>query len=323
MKKPLPLFAAAVLAFAGTAYADRAAAFPDKPVKIVVPQAPGGGTDSLARLMAQKLSEHWNQPVVVENKPGAGGIIGLEAVANSPKDGYTLLMSSDGPQAINVGLYKSLPYDPVKDFTPIATVGTIAFLIAANNAVPVDDFQGLIELARTSPNLNFGSAGNGSLNHLIGEMINQATGMKLVHVPYKGAAPAVSDLLGGHLTTVVASVPSVAAQVDSGALKALAVTSARRSERLPNLPTISEFGYARFGVSPWIGLLAPGGVPAQIVEKINADVNRLLEEAAVEEAIRAQGMEPFSTTPAEFAEVLEGSIASWGTVIREAGVTID
>ena len=311
-----------VLAATGLAQASLAA-YPERAVKIVVPQTPGGGTDLLARLLAQKLSQRWGQPVFVENKPGAGGIVGLEAVAKSPNDGYTLLMSSDGPQAINVSLYKSLPYDAVKDFTPIATVGSIAFLVAASNALPAKNFAELTKLAQTSTDFTFGSAGNGSLNHLIGEMVNQATSMKLLHVPYKGAAPAINDLLGGHVTTVVASVPSIATQIDSGAVRALAVTSAKRSLRLPNVPTISEFGYAHFGVSPWIGLLAPANLPTAMVKKINVDVNAILEDAEVKKVILAQGMEPFPSTPEQFLSLVKSDIDKWGVVVRKANIKID
>jgi len=311
------------LAVMGFTQAAHAAAYPEKSVRIIVPQTPGGGTDILTRLLAQKLSQRWGQPVVVENKPGAGGIIGLEAVAKSPNDGYTLLMSSDGPLAINVSLYKSLPYDPIKDFTAIATVGSVSFLIASRSDLPAKDFSEFVKLSQTSPNFSFGSAGNGSLNHLIGEMINQATNMKLMHVPYKGVAPAITDLLGGRLTTVVATVPSIATQIDGGALRALAVTSAKRSARLPNVPTIAEFGYPQFGVSPWIGLLAPGNLPQPIVDKINADVNALLQDPDVKQKIVEQGMEPFATTPEQFRSRLRSDIERWGAVVKKAGVTLN
>jgi len=323
VNKILIYLVSGALAITGFTQGAHAAAYPEKAVRIIVPQTPGGGTDILTRLLAQKLSQRWGQAVVVENKPGAGGIIGLEAVAKSPNDGYTLLMSSDGPQAINVSLYKSLPYDPIRDFTPIATVGSVSFLLASRADLPAKDFSEFVKLSRISPNFTFGSAGNGSLNHLIGEMINQSTNMKLMHVPYKGAAPAITDLLGGRLTTVVATVPSIAPQIDSGALRALAVTSAKRSVRLPNVPTISEFGYPEFGVSPWIGLLAPGNLPQALVDKINADVNALLQEPEMREKILEQGMEPFVTTPEQFRSRLKLDIEKWGAVVKKAGVTVN
>lgn len=321
MKRLLHLILALVAAHGLVQQAQ--AAYPEKPVTIVVPQTPGGGTDMLTRLLAQRLSERWVQPVVVENKPGAGGALGLELVAKTPNDGYTLVMSSDGPQAINVSLYKSLPYDAVNDFTPIATVGSIAFLIAAGKDSPARSFGDFVKLAKASPGLTFGSAGNGSLNHLIGEMINQSTDMKLRHVPYKGSAPAINDLLGGHVSAVVASVPSIATQVDAGKVRALAVSSATRSLRLPDVPTISEFGYAKFGVSPWIGLLGPANIPPAIVEKINADVNAILKEPEVIKAILAKGMEPFPGTAAQFKQLIKDDIAKWGVVVRKGNIRID
>jgi tripartite-type tricarboxylate transporter receptor subunit TctC len=323
VKKILLQVLLGALAVTGVMHGAHAAGYPEKAVKIIVPQSAGGGTDMLARLLAQKLSERWGQAVFVENKPGAGGIIGLQFVAKSPNDGYTLLMSSDGPQAINVSLYKSLPYDPVKDFTPIATVGSISFLLAAGKDLPAKDFAEFVKMSRTAPNFTFGSAGNGSLNHLIGEMINQSTHSKLTHVPYKGAAAATTDLLGGRLTTVVASVPSIAAHIESGALRGLAVTSAQRSARLPNVPTISEFGYLQFGVSPWIGLLAPANLPADLVSKINTDVNSILQEAEVKEKILGQGMEPLATTPEQFQTLLNSDIEKWRVVVKKSGVTVN
>ena len=310
---------ATVLAFAQGAIA----AYPENVVKIVVPQTPGGGTDLLARLIAQRLSVRWGQSVVVENRPGAGDVIGLEFVAKGAPDGYTLLMSSDGPQAINVSLYKSLPYDAINDFTPIASVGSISFLIATDNNSPARTFTDFVKLSQANSGLTFGSAGNGSLNHLIGEMINQSTGMQLRHVPYKGASPAISDLLGGHVSSVVASVPSIATQLDAGKLRALAVTSAKRSSRLPNVPTIPEFGYPQFGVSPWIGLLGPAKMSAEVVKKINADVNAILAEPEVKKAILAEGMEPFAGTPSEFADLVKSDIPKWGGVVRKANIRID
>jgi tripartite-type tricarboxylate transporter receptor subunit TctC len=294
--------------------------YPQRDVRIIVPQTTGGATDLLARLFAEKLSQRWGRSVFVENKAGAGGIIGVQSVATAPNDGYTLLMSSDGPQAINASLYKSLPYDPIKDFTPIATIGSVAFLIATNNQLGVSDFPALVKLAQSKPGLTFGSAGTGSLNHLIGEMINQATDMKLEHVPYKGAAPALTDLLGNHVSTVVASVPSIVQQVDNGSLKALAVTSAARSQRLPNLPTISELGYPQFGVSPWVGLLGPGNMPADVVAKISADVTLILKDPAVIAKILSIGMEPLTTTPKQFKTLLVQDIEKWSRVVKKANI---
>ena len=312
----LVIIASLIMAFPSHAQSN----YPNKPIKLIVGFPPGGGLDFTSRLIAPYLGEALGQQVIVENKAGAGGIIGVQSVATAPNDGYTLLMSSDGPQAINASLYKSLPYDPIKDFTPIATIGSVAFLIATNNQLGVSDFPALVKLAQSKPGLTFGSAGTGSLNHLIGEMINQATDMKLEHVPYKGAAPALTDLLGNHVSTVVASVPSIAQQVDNGSLKALAVTSAARSQRLPNLPTISELGYPQFGVSPWVGLLGPGNMPVDIVAKISADVTLILKDPAVIAKILSIGMEPLATTPEQFKTLLAQDIEKWSRAVKKANI---
>lgn len=294
--------------------------YPLKDVRMIVPQTGGGATDLLARLFAEKLTLRWGQAVVVENKAGAGGIIGLQFVVNAPNDGYTLLMSSDGPQAINGSLYKSLPFDLIRDFTPIATVGSVGFLIAVNNQLGVSDLAGLVKLARADPSLTFASAGTGSINHLIGEMINQTTGMKLQHVPYKGAAPALTDLLGNHVTAIVASIPSIAQQVDNGAVKALAVASVSRSQRLPNVPLVAELGYPQFGVRTWVGLFGPGNMPPAVVAKISLEVNAILKEPDVIAKILSIGMEPLPSTPEEFKVSLAQDIAKWADVVRKANI---
>jgi len=318
LKKMLPILALLSTFFLGTAHAE--VKYPTKTVTIVVPQTAAGATDFLARLMAEKLSVKWGQPVVVDNRPGGGGIIGLQSVAKAPQDGYTLLMSSDGPQAINVSMYKNLPYDPVADFTPIATIATVSFLLVVRADHPTKDFKEFLAQASKTPGIQFGSAGVGSLNHLIGEMINQETNAKMQHIPYKGAAPALSDLLGGHVPIIVASVPSVAKQIDSGSLRALVVSSNKRSARLPNVPAVSEFGFVDFGVSPWVGLLAPGNLNPQILAKISKDVNQILTEADVKAKIAELGMEVLQKNPKEFSALLKADIDKWGNVAKHAGI---
>lgn len=296
--------------------------FPTRSVRILVPQAPGGASDALARIIAQKLSDKWGQPVVVENRAGAGGNIGMEAVATSPADGYTLLMSYVGTHAINGALYKKLPFDPEKDFVPVASLATVPFVIVARPNAPFRTVQELIAVAKKQQ-LTYGSAGNGSVNHLLGEMLNTAAGVKLAHVPYRGAAPAMQDLLGGQIDLVFTSLPSVAGHLKQGSLIAIAVTSKNRAASFPDIPTIAEAGIPDFDVNPWFGLFAPAKVPAAIVNRINADVNALLTSKEVIEKFAALGSEPYITDPAKFAAVLHADIAKWGQVVKSSGASID
>jgi len=311
------LFALAVLAAVA-----QAQDFPNKPVKLLVPQAPGGASDTLARIMAQKLSEKWGQPVIVENRSGAGGNLGMEAVANSPADGYTLLMSYVGTHAINGALYKKLPFDPEKDFAPVATMATLPFVVVTKSDAPFKTIPELVAAAKKSQ-LTYGSAGNGSVNHLLGEMFNSAAGVKLMHVPYRGAAPAIQDLMGGQINLVFTSLPSVAGSIKQGMLHPIAVTSAKRVPSFPNIPTIAEAGFKNFDVNPWFGLFAPAKVPPQVVQKINADVNEALRSQDVVEKFAAQGAEPYITDPQQFATVLKADIAKWSQVVKASGASVD
>ena len=299
-----------------------AQAFPAKAVRILVPQTPGGASDALARIIAQSLSEKWGQPVIVDNRPGAGGNIGMDIVAKSMPDGYTLLLSYVGTHAINGSLYKTLPFDVVQDFVPVATLATLPFVAVTNPNVPVKTMQELAALARKQP-VYYGSAGNGSVNHLLGEMFNSAANVKLTHVPYKGAAPALADLLGAQIQVVFTSMPSVAQHIRSGTLRALAVTSAKRSATFKDIPTIAESGYPGFDVDPWFGLFAPGGMPSAIVKQINADVNALLKTKDVVEKFSAQGAEVYELSPDAFATLVKADIAKWAKVVKESGATVD
>lgn len=321
MKK---LLAAALFTLTGLTgfHAAHAAGYPDKPVKIVVPQAPGGASDTLARIIGQKLSERWGQPVVIENRAGAGGNIGMTAVAQSPKDGYTLLMSYEGNQAINPSLYKKIQFDAIKDFTAVATLATVPFVAVVHPSVPANDLQSVIKMAQ-STQITYGSAGNGSVNHLVAEMVNQSAKVKMVHAPYKGAGPALTDLLGGQIQIVFTSLPSVAQHIQKGSLKALAVTSGKRSARLPNVPTIAESGFPGFDVNPWFGLFAPSGTPADVVKKINADINDLLKHPEVKEKFAGQGAEPLETTPEQFHGMLLDATEKWAAVVKQSGAHLD
>jgi tripartite-type tricarboxylate transporter receptor subunit TctC len=311
-------FAALAIAASGALAQD----FPSRPVKILVPQTPGGASDALARIIAQKLSDKWGQPVVVENRAGAGGNVGMEVVANSPADGYTLLMSYVGTHAINGALYKKLPFDPEKDFAPVATLATLPFVMVAKADAPFKTVPEVVAAARKAQ-LTYGSAGNGSVNHLVGEMFNSAAGVKLLHVPYRGAAPAMQDLMGGQISLVFTSLPSVSGAIKNGTLHPIAVTSAKRASSFADIPTIAEAGFKDFDVNPWFGLFAPAKVPASIIRKINADVNEIVKSKEVTDKFAAQGAEPYLTDPQEFAAVLKADIAKWGKVVKASGASVD
>ncbi|HEX2117483.1 MAG TPA: tripartite tricarboxylate transporter substrate binding protein [Alphaproteobacteria bacterium] len=301
-----------------------AQSFPSKPVRIVVPQTPGGASDALARIIAQKLNDKWRQPVVVENKPGAGGNIGTELVAKSPADGYTLLMSYAGTQAINPSLYASLPYDSVKDFAPVATLATVPFVLIVNKNFAATDLKQFLSLAREKPDqIVYGSAGNGSVNHLLGVMVSMESNVRLMHVPYRGAAPALTDLMSGQIQAVFTSLPSVIGHIREGAVRPLAVTAAKRAGAAPDVPTIAEAGVPGFDVNPWFGLLAPAGTPAAIVRQINGDVAAALREKDTIERFTGQGAEPLITTPEQFLALLQADVEKWGKVVKASGAKLD
>ena len=308
-----------VALFAGLAQAQ---VFPVKPVRIIVPQTPGGASDALARIVGQKLSEKWGQAVVVENRAGAGGNIGMDVVAKAPADGYTLLMSYVGSHAINVSIYKKLPFDPEADFSAVATLANVPFVAAVNAAVPVGNMKDLTAYAGKNP-LSFGSAGNGSVNHLLGEMFNSASQIKMLHVPYKGAAPALNDLLSGQIQLVFTSLPSIAQHIRAGSVKGLAVTGSKRANAFKDIPTIAESGFPGFVINPWFGIFAPGGTPAAVVKQINTDISKVLEDKATVEKFAALGAEPYETTPEEFAAILRDDIRKWAAVVKSSGATAD
>ena len=315
-----------ILAAAGLALTTLAAAaqgaYPTRAVKIVVPQTPGGASDALARIVGQKLSEKWGQPVVVENRAGAGGNVGMEAVLAAPADGYTLLMTYVGTQAINGALYKNLAFDPGRDFAPVATLATVPFVIVAKAGARFKSAAELADAARAG-RVTYGSAGNGSVNHLLGEMFSTAAGARLVHVPYRGAAPALQDLLGGQIDVVFTSLPSVAGQIKTQALQPIAITSGKRSPSFPAIPTVAESGLQGFDVSPWFGLMGHRNMPSEVVARINQDVNELLRSRDVVERFSAQGADPYATTPAQFGAVLAADVEKWSAVVRASGARVD
>jgi tripartite-type tricarboxylate transporter receptor subunit TctC len=312
------------LALGFAAAAASAQNFPTKPVRIIVPQTPGGASDALARIVGQKLSERWGQPVVVENRPGAGGNVGTDYVAKSPADGYTLLMSYVGTQAINGSLYKSLSYEPYKDFAPVATLATVPFALVVNQDFPVKTPSELVPYVRAHPGaVNFGSAGNGSLNHLLGEMVNMNQNVKLVHVPYKGAAGALTDTISGQIQMTFTSLPSVAGHIRGDKVRALAVTGQKRSATFPNVPTFAEVGIAGLELSPWFGLLAPAGTPPAVVRKMNTDIGELLHDKDLLEKFAGLGADPYPTQPEQFGRVLQDDIQKWARVVKASGARID
>lgn len=309
-------------ALALSALGASAQGFPMRPVSIVVPQTPGGASDTLARLVAQKLQEQWKQPVIVENRAGAGGNVGMQVVATAPADGYTLLMSYVGTHAINGSLYKKLSFNPETDFAPVATLATLPFVAVSRADSPIRTVSALVRAARDG-RVTYGSAGNGSVNHLLGEMLNTSAGINMTHVPYRSAAPAIQDLMAGQIDVVFASMPSVSGAIKQGRLQAIALTRAMRSPAFPQIPTIAESGFPDFDVNPWFGLFVPAGTPARVVQKINSDVNALLKTPDLIEKFAAQGAEPLATSPAQFARMLSIDIEKWSAVVKSSGAHVD
>jgi len=317
------LIAAAVLlsGLAGALPSAWADDYPSRTVKIIVPQSPGGATDTFARAMGQKLSDLWKQPVVIENRAGAGGLIGTEFVAKAAPDGYTLLVTYEGSQAINPSLYEKMPFDSVKDFQPIATIAVTPFLLIVRPTLEAKTLKEYIAHARANPDkLSYGSAGIGSVNHLLGEMLKAEAGVQIVHVPYKGAPQAISDVIAGHIDSAFASAPSVIGSVNQGLVRALAVSSARRVAIAPDVPTISEGGVENFDVNPWWGILAPAGISPGITQKINRDVAELLNNPEIQDVLAKQGGTPLAMSPDAFRTLLEKDIAKWARAVKAAGV---
>jgi tripartite-type tricarboxylate transporter receptor subunit TctC len=297
--------------------------YPSKPVRLIVPFPPGGPADALGRLFGQKLSESWGQPVVVENRAGAGGNIGAEIVAKAAPDGYTLLLIANS-HAINAGLYASLPYDPVRDFMPISQIASYMLVLVTHPSVPATSVAELVTLARSRPGqLKYASAGNGTMTHLAAEMFRLATGTDMVHVPYKGAAPATNDLLGGQVDLMFNNPVSSFPHVRAGTLRALAVTGASRLSTAPEVPTIAELGYAGFEASTWYGFLGPAGMPKDVVSKVQTEIVRVLRLPDVQERLAAQGFDSIGTTPEQFGEVLRADVERWRQVVKAAGLRAD
>jgi len=298
--------------------------FPARLVKIVVPQTPGGATDVFARKIGQLLSERWGQPIVIENRAGAGGVLGTDSVAKSAPDGYTLLVTYAGSQAINASLYPKIPFDSVADFQMVATLAVTPFILIVNPKLPAQNLAEFIAFAKAKPgSLTYASSGNGSVNHLLGEMLKADTGIDMLHVPYRGVAPAITDVISGQVDAAFSSVPSVLQMIRAGNVRALAVSSARRIAAAPEIPTIAETALPGFDVNPWWGILAPAGTDMAIVRKINGDVAEILRTREMIDFLATQGAEPLITSPEEFLGILRADLVKWAKVVKDAGVTIN
>jgi len=309
------------LAAAGQGLA--ADAYPSKPIRIVVAYTPAGTTDILARIIGQKMNESWGQPVIVENRPGAAGNIGTELAARSTPDGYTLLMGTTGTHAINVNLYRKLSWHSLRSFAPVSLVAMVPNIMVVNNAVPVKNVKELIAYAKANPGkINYGSPGNGSTAHLSMELFKGMTGTKLVHIPYKGSAGVLADVMGGQISVTIDNMPVYLPQVQAGKIRALAVSPAKRSPAAPDLPTIAESGVPGYDSGAWFGLLAPAGTPKAIVDKLSAETVRILKLADVSRRISELGAEPAGGTPEQFSALIKSEIAKWAKVIKEANVEL-
>ena len=313
--------AAASLAASSLAFAQ---GYPAKPIHFIVPYPAGGPLDTVARLLAQKVSESVKEPVVVENKPGAGGNIGADAVAKSPPDGYTILMGAVATHAINPTLYANIPYDPVRDFAPITQVASTPNVLVVNPSLPVSSVKEFIAYAKAHPGeLNFGSGSTGSAGHLAGELFDTMAGVKMVHVPYKGAGPAMQDLIGGQIQLMFDNLASSLGQIRAGRVKALAVTTAKRSSLAPELPTIAESGLPGFDISTWFGVFAPGGTPPEVVRRLHDEFVKALDAPDVRAAMLKLGAEPVGNTPAQFAAYIHAEAQKYAKVIKASGAKVD
>jgi tripartite-type tricarboxylate transporter receptor subunit TctC len=299
-------------------------AFPTKQIRIVVPFPAGGATDIAARAIADKMGAAWKQPVVVENRGGAGGNVGSDVVAKAPADGYTLVMGVTGSHAINISLYAKMPYDPVRDFEAISQVAVVPNVIVVHPSVKAVTLKEFVALAKREPGkLDYASLGSGTAAHLGMEMFKRDAGIFLVHIPYRGSAPAVADLIGGQVQVMMDGLPSALPHVKVGRLRALAVTSQKRSPAAPDLPTIAESGYPGFYADAWSGLFAPRGTPKAVVDRLAAETRRILALPEVRERLAGLGAEPVGSTPAEFAAHVQREIAKWAQVVKASGAKAD
>lgn len=301
-----------------------ASSYPDRPIRLITPYAAGGLSDILARTLAQELSERLGQPVVVENRTGAGGIIGTDLVAKSRPDGYTLSIASQGLASVNTTLHKNLPYNTLRDFTPISLIAKFSMVLVGNPDKPIKSVTDLINEAKKNPNtLSYGSAGNASTAHLTMEMLKDRTGMQILHVPYKGESPAFTELIGGRIDAVFATVGGSLALIQSGKLRPIAVAENTRSQLLPDVPTLEESGVKDFNVFGWYAILAPANVPKEVVERLSNALMDIGKSAKFREAMKSRGIEAVGSTPEEATRTIKDETDRWGAIIKKVGITAD
>jgi tripartite-type tricarboxylate transporter receptor subunit TctC len=312
------------IAFAVLAPGAQAQSYPDKPIRLVCPFPPGGAVDIASRAVAHELTQILGQPVTVDNRPGAGGNIGADIAAKSAPDGYTLLMTTSGIMAINPALYSKLPFDTIKDFAPVSMVVLLNNVLVVNPSLPVKSVKDLIALAKAQPGkLTYASSGNGTSIHLSGELFKSMTGVDMLHIPYKGSAPAITDLLGGQVDMMFDNIPSSLPQIKAGKLRALAVTGAKRSRLLPDLPTIAEAGVPGYDSYVWFGIVAPAGTPPAVIARLNAALAKAAATPAFRDRLTEQGYEVLSSTPAQMASNIRSEIAKWGKIVKASGARVD
>lgn len=309
--------------FAQTAEAQ--SSYPSRPIRIIITVAPGGGSDITARALAQKLTEAWGQQTIVDNRPGGNGIVGMEIAANATPDGHTLVLGTIGPVAVNPSLYAKLPYDPVNGFAPVARGVSALNVLVVHPSLPVHSVREFIAYAKANPGkLNFGSSSVGFADHLAGELFNSLAGVKMIHIPYKGGAPAMIDLVAGNVQLIFATVSTALTQMKAGRIRALAVTSGKRVEQFSELPTIAESGVPGYALDNWYGVLAPRGTPKAIVGKLHAEINRALGMTDVKDRLAVLGIFPFTTeTPEAFGDYIKSEVAKYAKVVKDSGARVD
>ncbi len=298
--------------------------FPTKPIRILIAQAPGSATDNVSRVLSSRLAEQLGQQLIIEARPGAGGAVGTEAAARAPADGYTLFMANNSTHGSNPAVYKKLPYDAIRDFSPIILIASTPYVLTAHPSLPVRSVKELVAFAKKRPGeLNFGSAGNGSTHHLSGELLNMMAGIKLVHVPYKGTTPALTGLLSGEVSVMFFTVVGIEPHAKTGRARVLAVTTPKRSALLPDLPTMAEAGFPGFEVTSWFGLLAPAGTPAAIITRINAETTKALALPEVGAALKKLGFDAVGGTPEQFAAHIKSEVERFTKLVKATGITVD
>lgn len=322
--RPLMALALATVAWALPQGALAQSAYPSKPIRLVVPFPPGGGTDMIARAVAQKLADQNKWSVIVDNRPGAGGNLGVDAVAKSDADGHTLVMGQTSNLAINPTLYKKLPYDPLKDLAPVALVSSSPIVMAVPVNSRFKSFADVVAATKGKPDtVMLGYSGNGTVAHLASELAQDAAGIKLRHIPYKGAAQAMTDLMGGQIDLYMSSVPTLLGHVRNGKLRVIAITSAQRSSQLPEVPTLAESGYKGFEAVTWFGILAPAATPAPIVAQLNKAINAALKQPDVADKLRSEGGEILGGSPEQFSALLRAEVPRWAKIVKDSGASLD